>query len=77
MIQIQGKATVRLPPDAELARHDDGKLKLPVAPDGRPRFILGPVYTKRQCQRSDYSAVKLAVLLSLKTMELLKNRLQP
>ena len=40
MIQIQGKATVRLPPDAELARHDDGKLKFPVAPDGMRRFIL-------------------------------------
>ena len=77
MIQIQGKATVRLPPDAELARHDDGRLKLPVAPDGRRRFILGPVCTKRQRQRSDSSAMKLVILFSLKTMELLKNRLQP
>ena len=64
MIQIQGKATVRLPPDAELARHDDGKLKFPVAPDGMPRFILywyimdyqGASTRKRNSAHHRYSA---------------------
>ena len=34
---------------------------------------LGPVYTKHQCQRCDNSAIMLAILLSLKTMESLQN----
>ena len=36
-----------------------------------------PVYTKRQRQRCDNSAMTLAILLSLKSMETLENRLQP
>ena len=39
--------------------------------------VLGPVYTKCQRQRCDNSAMKLAILFSLKTMESLKNGLQP
>ena len=37
----------------------------------------GPVYTKRQHQRCDNSAMTLAILFSLKSMESLENRLQP
>ena len=39
-------------------------------------LMLGPVYIERQCQRCDYSAMKLAVLFSLKSMETLENGLQ-
>ena len=38
---------------------------------------LGPVYTKRQQQRCKDSEMTLAMLSSLKTMELLENCLQP
>ena len=34
---------------------------------------LGPIYTKRQCQRCNKSGMTLAILFSLKTIELLKN----
>ena len=34
--------------------------------------ILDPVYIKRQSQRCNNSAMKLAILFSLKTMELLQ-----
>ena len=34
---------------------------------------LGPVYTEHQRQRCDNSPMMLAILLSLKTMELLQN----
>ena len=37
---------------------------------------LRPVYTKRQCQRSDNWAMILVILLSLKTIELLEIGLQ-
>ena len=37
---------------------------------------LGPVYTKHQRQRCDNSAMTLAILLSLKSVESLENRLQ-
>ena len=37
----------------------------------------GPVYTKRQHQCSDNSAMTLAILFSLKSVESLENRLQP
>ena len=36
-------------------------------------MTLGPVYTKRQRQRGDNSAMTLAVLFSSKTMESLEN----
>ena len=39
--------------------------------------LSGPVYTKRQCQRCNNSAMTLEILFSLKTMESLKNGLQP
>ena len=39
--------------------------------------FLGPVYTKRQRQRCDNSAMTLAILFSLKSVESLENRLQP
>ena len=38
---------------------------------------LGPVNTKRQRQHCDNSAMMLAILFSLKSVELLKNGLQP
>ena len=38
--------------------------------------VLGPIYTKRQRQRCDNSAMTLAILFSLKTVELLENGLQ-
>ena len=38
-------------------------------------IALGSVYTKRQCQRCDNSAIPLAIIL-LKTMESLENGLQ-
>ena len=38
---------------------------------------LGPVYAKRQRQYCDNSAITLAILFSLKTMEVLENGLQP
>ena len=38
---------------------------------------LGPVYTKRQSQYCDNSAMTLMILLSLKRMESLKNGLLP
>ena len=38
--------------------------------------VLGPIYTKRQRQRCDNSAMTLAILFSLKTEELLENGLQ-
>ena len=38
---------------------------------------LGPIYIKRQRQRCDNSAMMIAVLFSLKTMESLQNGLQP
>ena len=38
--------------------------------------VLGPVYTKRQRQLCDNSAMTLAILFSLKTMESLENRLK-
>ena len=34
---------------------------------------LGPIYTKRQRQRCDNSAMTLAILFSLKTVESLEN----
>ena len=37
---------------------------------------LGPVYTKRQCQRCDHSAMTLVILFSLNSMEILENGLQ-
>ena len=40
-------------------------------------LFKGPFTTKRQNQRCDNSAMTLAILFSLKTMELLENRLQP
>ena len=39
--------------------------------------FLGPIYTKRPRQRWDNSAMMLAILFSLKTMESLENGLQP
>ena len=39
--------------------------------------FLGSVYTKRQRQRCTNSAMMLAILFSLKSMETLENRLQP
>ena len=42
-----------------------------------PKSVLGPVYTKRQHQRCDNSAMTLAILFSLKSVEMLENRLQP
>ena len=39
--------------------------------------LLGPVYTKRLRQRCDNSTMMLAILLVLKTMDLLENGLQP
>ena len=38
-----------------------------------PVDLLGPIYTKRQRQCCDNSAMTLAILFSLKTMELLQN----
>ena len=40
-------------------------------------LFKGPFTTKRQSQRCDNSAMTLAILFSLKTMELLENRLRP
>ena len=37
----------------------------------------GPIYTERQHQCCDNSATTLVILISLKTMELIKNGLQP
>ena len=37
---------------------------------------LGPVYTERQRQRCDHSAMMLAILFSLQTMETLENGFQ-
>ena len=37
---------------------------------------LGPIYTKRQRQHCDHSAIMLAILFSLKSMETLENGLQ-
>ena len=39
--------------------------------------VLWPIYTKRKCQCSDNSVIMLAALFTLKTMESLKNGLQP
>ena len=36
-------------------------------------YVLGPVYTKRQHQRCGNSTMKLVILFSLETMELLQN----
>ena len=38
----------------------------------RLRVLLGPIYTKHQRQRCDHSAMRLAILFTLKTMELLQ-----
>ena len=43
---------------------------------GSFRNVLGPVYTKRQRQRCDHSAMTLVILFSLKSMEMLENGLQ-
>ena len=46
----------------------------PRAQEHQPRSTgLGPVYTKRQRQRWTISAMTLAILFSLKTMQLLQN----
>ena len=39
-------------------------------------FDLGPVYTKRQHQHYDHSAMTLVILFSLKSIEMLKSGLQ-
>ena len=38
--------------------------------------VLGPVYTKRQRQRCNHSAMMIAILFSFKSMETLENGLQ-
>ena len=48
MIQVQGKATIRLPPDVELPRREDGRLKYPIAPDGKV------LYFSLHCSRPDW-----------------------
>ena len=40
-------------------------------------MFLGSIYIKRQPQRCDHSALRLAILFSLKSMETFENGLQP
>ena len=46
----------------------------PVKPRTSATYVTGSIYTKRQRQGCDNSAMMLAILFSLKTMESLKNR---
>ena len=61
--------------DSRTTRRDDYETL-----QGNTRIMLnslGPVYTKRQRQRCDNSAMTLVILFSLKTVELFNNGLQP